>query len=91
MMSLHWLHEKPKAESTVSRNSYIPLIMVLTKLLDVDGQAVPPRWPARPSDIDGTGDVYDLRSVSTNSIAMVTTRSLKVIYLLLSVMDCQMF
>ncbi|CAL1694323.1 unnamed protein product [Somion occarium] len=44
---------------------------------DVDGQAVPPRWPARPSDIDGTGDVYDLRSVSTNSIAMVTTRSLK--------------
>ncbi|KAI0081161.1 ATP-dependent RNA helicase [Panus rudis PR-1116 ss-1] len=46
--------------------------------LDVDGQAIPPRWPPRPSDIDDSGTTYEYRTISVYSISMVTARTIKI-------------
>lgn len=47
-------------------------------LLDVDVQAVPPRWPPSAQDLVVEDGVYDLMSVPITSIALVTSRTLKV-------------
>ncbi|OAX42662.1 ATP-dependent RNA helicase [Rhizopogon vinicolor AM-OR11-026] len=45
---------------------------------DVDDQAVPPRWPLNPTSLQLENLTYDLRSVTLNSISMVTSETMKV-------------
>ncbi|KAI0334446.1 antiviral helicase [Cubamyces sp. BRFM 1775] len=45
---------------------------------DVDGQAIPPRWPPRPESLLVDEPIYDLTPVPLTSIAMVSSRSVKV-------------
>jgi len=47
-------------------------------LLDVDVQAVPPRWPPSARSLVVEDGVYDLNDVPVTSIALVTARILKV-------------
>ena len=47
-------------------------------LLDVDVQAVPPHWPPSAQDLVVKGGVYQLSEVPITSIALVTSRTLKV-------------
>jgi hypothetical protein len=47
-------------------------------LLDVDVQAVPPRWPPSAQNLVVEDGVYDLNNVPVTSIALVTGRILKV-------------
>lgn len=54
--------------------SYFPL-------LDVDVQAVPPHWPPSAQDLVVGDGVYELTSVPITSIALVTSRTLKVMRL----------
>ena len=50
-------------------------------LLDVDVQSVPPHWPPSAQDIVVEGGVYELTEVPMTSIALVTSRTLKVMRL----------
>ena len=45
---------------------------------DVDIEAVPPMWPLAPSSMKIEGGVYELRAVPFSSIAMITSRVIKV-------------
>ncbi|KAH9897909.1 antiviral helicase [Cubamyces lactineus] len=45
---------------------------------DVDGQAIPPRWPPRPESLLVDEPIYDLTPIPLTSIAMVSSRSIKV-------------
>ena len=47
-------------------------------LLDVDIQAVPPHWPPSAHDLVVEDGVYELVDVPITSIALVTSRILKV-------------
>jgi hypothetical protein len=47
-------------------------------LLDMDVQAVPPHWPPSAQDLVVEGGVYQLTEVPITSIALVTSRTLKV-------------
>jgi hypothetical protein len=47
-------------------------------LLDVDVQAVPPHWPPSAQDLVVEDGVYELIDVPITSIALVTSRTLKV-------------
>jgi hypothetical protein len=49
--------------------------------LDVDVQAVPPRWPPSAQDLVVEDGVYGLTDVPITSIALVTGRTLKVMRL----------
>ncbi len=53
----------------------------MTSLLDVDVQAVPPQWPPSAQDLVVENGVYELSEVPITSIALVTTRTLKVMRL----------
>ena len=46
--------------------------------LDIDSQVVPPRWPLQPQTLVVEGGVYELIAVPLTSIAIVTSRTLKV-------------
>ena len=46
--------------------------------LDIDFQVVPPRWPLQPQTLVVEGGVYELIAVPLTSIAIVTSRTLKV-------------
>lgn len=50
-------------------------------LLDVDVQAVPPHWPPSAHDLVVEDGVYELTNVPITSIALVTSRTLKVMRL----------
>jgi len=50
-------------------------------LVDVDVQAVPPHWPPSAQDLVVEGGVYQLSDVPITSIALVTSRTLKVMRL----------
>ncbi len=60
-------------------------VMVLrsddASFLDVDVQAVPPRWPPLPRDLVVEDGVYELTEVPISSIALATSRILKVMQL----------
>lgn len=45
--------------------------------LDIDSQAVPPRWPLQPQSLMVEGGVYELIAVPFTSIAIVTSRTIK--------------
>ncbi|EIW64030.1 antiviral helicase [Trametes versicolor FP-101664 SS1] len=45
---------------------------------DVDAQGVPPQWPPRPESLLVDEPTYDLTPIPLSSIAMVTSRSIKV-------------
>lgn len=49
--------------------------------LDVDIEAVPPMWPLTPSSLNVEAGVYELRAVPFSSIAMITSRVIKVRFL----------
>jgi antiviral helicase SKI2 len=53
----------------------------MTSLLDVDVQAVPPQWPPSAQDLVVENGVYELTEVPITSIALVTSRTLKVMRL----------
>lgn len=46
--------------------------------LDIDSQAVPPKWPLQPQTLMVERGVYELIAVPLTSIAVVTSRTLKV-------------
>ena len=46
--------------------------------LDIDSQVVPPKWPLRPQTLMVERGVYELIAVPLTSIAVVTSRTLKV-------------
>lgn len=50
-------------------------------LLDMDAQAVPPHWPPSAHDLVVEDGVYELTDVPITSIALVTSRTLKVMRL----------
>jgi antiviral helicase SKI2 len=54
----------------------------MTSLLDVDEQAVPPEWPPLAQNLVVKDGVYELTVVPVTSIALVTSRTLKVMRLL---------
>jgi hypothetical protein len=54
----------------------------MTSLPDVDEQAVPPEWPPLAQNLVVKDGVYELTVVPVTSIALVTSRTLKVMRLL---------
>ena len=50
----------------------------MSPLLDVDTQAVPPRWLPSARNLVVEDGVYELTDVPVTSIALVTSRTLKV-------------
>lgn len=46
--------------------------------LDIDSQVVPPKWPLQPQTLMVERGVYELIAVPLTSIAVVTSRTLKV-------------
>lgn len=46
--------------------------------LDIDSQDVPPKWPLQPQTLMVERGVYELIAVPLTSIAVVTSRTLKV-------------
>jgi hypothetical protein len=45
---------------------------------DIESQAIPPRWPPVPSSLAVAEGVYQLITVQSTSIALVTSRTVKV-------------
>ncbi|KAG6846094.1 hypothetical protein H0H87_006458 [Tephrocybe sp. NHM501043] len=45
---------------------------------DIDNQAIPPYWPPTPESLVVDDGVYELRAVPLTSVALVTSRSVKV-------------
>ena len=52
--------------------------IIFIRFPDVEDQAVPPRWPLDVASLQVENLVYDLRSVSLDSISMVTSETMKV-------------
>jgi hypothetical protein len=50
-------------------------------LLDMDVQAVPPHWPPSAQDLVVEDGMYELTDVPITSIALVTSRTFKVMRL----------
>lgn len=50
----------------------------MTSELDEDEQAVPPQWPPSAQNLVVDDGVYELAVVPVTSIALVTSRTLKV-------------
>jgi len=46
--------------------------------LDIDPQAIPPRWPPMPESLIVNDGVYELRRVPLTSIVLVTNKAIKV-------------
>jgi antiviral helicase SKI2 len=52
---------------------------VMTSVPDVDAQAVPPQWPPAAQSLVIEDGVYEVCPIPMTSIALVTSRTLKVI------------
>lgn len=52
--------------------------MLISAIVDVDAEAVPPLWPLTPDSLRVNSGVYELSAVPLSSIAMVTNRVIKV-------------
>ena len=59
-------------------NPSVGVCGALIMYADVDGQAIPPRWPPRPESLLVDEPIYDLTPIPLTSIAMVSSRSIKV-------------
>lgn len=51
----------------------------MTSVLDEDEQAVPPQWPPSAQNLVVDDGAYELSIIPVTSIALVTSRTLKVI------------
>ncbi|KAF9225395.1 ATP-dependent RNA helicase [Gyrodon lividus] len=73
---------KPDLRESGSERKYfiIALVDQMTKNgeRDVDGVAVPPRWPPLPKLLKPDHATYEVTSVSLSSISLVTNRTVKV-------------
>jgi antiviral helicase SKI2 len=81
VLSLVGSETKTGKNGTPRRNGLPEKIHLVTSLLDVDVQAVPPHWPPLAQNLAVEDGEYELSVVPVTSIALVTSRILKVMRL----------